>query len=88
MNDLTKDLLQEEIDRVFGEWDDLKTQSSYDSLNDPIFKDYWIECKHMWIDTGVPGGSRWCKNCDIDYEEFEALQSMKFDDLLDEEEII
>lgn len=59
--------------------------------------------KHTWIDTGVPGGSCWCKHCDVNYgreksgyceDEYPtlSLDDMVFDEIVfpfdDFEEII
>jgi len=31
----------------------------------------WAEtlCVHKWIGSGVPGGSVWCSECNVDYDE-------------------
>ena len=47
-------LTQEEIDELFNNA----------SNTTPLELDLQ---KHQWVDTGVPGGSCWCKHCDVDF---------------------
>lgn len=54
-----RNLTQQEIDELM------------ESLNTPDRNDKRFIAtstqKHQWIDSGVPGGSCWCKHCDVDF---------------------
>jgi len=75
-------LSQEEVDELLLS---MKRLSDKDSSTS-----YFAPDKHEWIDTGVPGGSRWCKRCNLDYDKHKSdyCDSEMFSLDLYEEEII